>query len=409
MTTHACRVCRTPLTRSFVDLGLSPLSNSYVKSEARDRGEMFHPLHAFVCTNCFLVQLTQFESPEAIFSDYAYFSSFSSGWLRHAEAYAEAMMARLRLGPRSHVVEVASNDGYLLQYFIARGVPVLGVEPAANVAAVARGKGIPTEVVFFGEATARQLRASGPAADLMIANNVLAHVPDILDFVAGFAVLLAPEGVATFEFPHLLRQIAGLQFDQIYHEHFSYLSLLVVQDVMARCGLRVFDVEELPTHGGSLRVFVTHGGAGHAATARLARVLDDERAARLDSLDGYTGFAEATRAVRFAALEFFIAASRAGKRVCAYGAAAKGNTFLNYVGIGADLIEAVADRSPHKQGSLLPGSRIPVVAPEALTALRPDYLLILPWNLRSEIEREMEHIRSWGGRFVTAIPTIAVF
>lgn len=409
MTTHACRVCRTPLTCSFVDLGLSPLSNSYVKAENRDRGEVFHPLHAFVCTNCFLVQLTQFESPEAIFSDYAYFSSFSSSWLRHAEAYAEAMVSRLSLGAQSHVVEIASNDGYLLQYFIARGVQVLGVEPAGNVAAVAREKGIPTEVMFFGEATARQMRASGPAADLMIANNVLAHVPDILDFVAGFAVLLAPGGVATFEFPHLLRQMEGLQFDQIYHEHFSYLSLLVVQDVMRRCGLRVFDVEELPTHGGSLRVFVTHEGAGHATTAQVAKVLGDERAARLDRLDGYTGFAEATRAVRFAALEFFIEASRAGKRICAYGAAAKGNTFLNYVGIGADLIEAVADRSPHKQGTLLPGSRIPVVAPEALAALRPDYLLILPWNLRSEIEREMEHIRAWGARFVTAIPTLSVF
>ncbi len=409
MTIYACRLCRTPLTRSFVNLGLSPLSNSYVAPEACDRGELFHPLHAFVCTTCLLVQLAEFEPPEAIFSDYAYFSSYSSSWLRHAETYADTMTRRLGLGPRHFVVEVASNDGYLLQYFMSRGVPVLGIEPAANVAAVARDKGIPTEVAFFGEATARQLRRRGPAADLMIANNVLAHVPDILDFVAGFAVLLAPEGIATFEFPHLLRQMQGLQFDQIYHEHFSYLSLLVVQHVMDRCGLRVFDVEELPTHGGSLRVFVTHKGAEHAASQRVTRVLRDERDAGLDRVDGYVGFAEATRAVRFAALEFFIAAARTGKRVCAYGAAAKGNTFLNYVGIGADLVEAVADRSPHKQGTFLPGSRIPVVAPEALTALRPDYLLILPWNLRSEIEREMAHIRSWGGRFLTAIPTIEVF
>jgi 2-polyprenyl-3-methyl-5-hydroxy-6-metoxy-1,4-benzoquinol methylase len=405
----ACRVCRTQLSQSFVDLGLSPLANSYVPAEARDRGEVFHPLHAFVCTNCFLVQLAEFESPAAIFSDYAYFSSYSSDWLRHAERYAGEITQRLGLGPQSRVVEIASNDGYLLQYFIARGVPVLGVEPAANVAAVARAKGIPTEVLFFGEATARQLRAAGPPADLMVANNVLAHVPDILDFVTGFAVMLAPEGAATFEFPHLLRQMRGLQFDQIYHEHFSYLSLLVVRDVMRRCGLRVFDVEELPTHGGSLRVFVTHAGATHVETEGVARVIADERAALLDRLEGYTGFGAAARDVRFGALEFFIAAARANKRVCAYGAAAKGNTFLNYVGLRADFIEAVADRSPHKQGTLLPGSRIPVVSPEAITALRPDYLLILPWNLRPEIARDMAHIKQWGGRFVTAIPSIEVF
>ncbi len=409
MSAHECRVCATPLAQSFIDLGLSPLSNAYVKAEARDRGEVFHPLHAFVCTRCFLVQLPEFESPAAIFSDYAYFSSYSADWLKHAERYAEEVTRRLRLGPHSRVVEIASNDGYLLQYFVARGVPVQGVEPAANVAAVAREKGIPTDVMFFGEATARQLRAAGPPADLMVANNVLAHVPDILDFVRGFAVMLAPEGVATFEFPHLLRQMHGRQFDQIYHEHFSYLSLLVVCDVMRRCGLRLFDVEELPTHGGSLRVFVSHAPAAHPASDSVALVLADETAAGLDRLDGYAGFAAAAREVRFGALEFFIAANRAGRRICAYGAAAKGNTFLNYVGIGADLIEAVADRSPHKQGTLLPGSRIPVVSPEAVTALRPDYLLILPWNLRTEIARDMAHIRQWGGRFVTAIPSIEVF
>ena len=404
-----CRVCGTRLSRTFVDLGSSPLANSYIPLDRTEEGEALYPLHAYVCETCFLVQLEEFESPEAIFSDYAYFSSFSSSWLRHADAYAAAMTDRFDLGAESKVVEVASNDGYLLQYFLQRGVAVLGIEPAANVAEVARGKGIPSEVAFFGKATAERLRGEGHAADLMAANNVLAHVPDILDFVAGFKALLKPQGVATFEVPHLLRQIENVQFDQIYHEHFSYLSLLAVKTVAERVGLRIFDVEELQTHGGSLRVFVTHSEAVHGQTPDVARVLAAETAAHLDTLEGYAGFAGATLKVKSIALEFLTNANRAGKVVCGYGAAAKGNTFLNYLGVGRSMVRAVADRSPHKQNTLLPGSRIPVVSPEELTAIKPDYVLILPWNLKSEIAEEMRHIRDWGGRFVVAIPEITVF
>ena len=409
MTLGSCRVCGAALKQSFVDLGLSPLANSYVPRERERRGEMFHPLHAFVCDQCFLVQLEEFAAPEQIFSNYAYFSSFSKSWLKHADDYAGSMTARFDLGPESKVVEVASNDGYLLQYFVSRGIPVRGVEPAANVAEVAVARGVPTSVLFFGEGTAAQLRAEGHGADLIAANNVLAHVPDILDFVAGFRVLLRPEGAATFEFPHLQRMIERMQFDTIYHEHFSYLSLGVVEDVMRRNGLRVFDVEELPTHGGSLRVFVCLDGATHARTSAVDRVLGAERAAGLASLCGYEGFADRVLAVKSSALEFLIEARRESKVVGGYGAAAKGNTFLNYCGIGPGYLAAVADRSPHKQGTLLPGSRIPVVSPDALLATRPDYVLILPWNLKDEVAEQMSEIRSWGGRFVTAIPELQVF
>ncbi|SFK77518.1 class I SAM-dependent methyltransferase [Methylorubrum salsuginis] len=409
MTRPTCRACGAPLTRTFCDLGLSPLANSYVTPEHRHRGEVFHPLHAYVCDACWLVQLEAFESPEAIFSDYAYFSGFSAGWLRHAEAYVEAMIDRFRLGPDSHVVEVASNDGYLLQYFVARGVPVLGVEPAANVARVAVERGVPTEVAFFGRDAGRRLAQTGHRADLTAANNVLAHVPDIHDFVAGFAEILKPEGVATFEFPHLLRMIESRQFDTIYHEHFSYLSLGVVAGILARHGLRVFDVEEWPTHGGSLRVFACREAAAHATNPAVARVWDAERAAGLFDPSGYAGFGRAVADIKCAALRFLIAEREAGKTVCAYGAAAKGNTFLNYGGIGPELVQAVADRSPHKQGTWLPGSRIPVVSPEELLSLRPDTVLILPWNLKDEIAGEMAAIRAWGGRFAVAIPELTVF
>ncbi|MDB5644922.1 class I SAM-dependent methyltransferase [Methylobacterium sp.] len=404
-----CRACGAPLHRSVADLGLSPLANAYVPAERANRGEMFHPLHAYVCDACYLVQLEAFETPEAIFSDYAYFSGFSAGWLAHAEAYVAAMQARFSLGPDSKVVEVASNDGYLLQYAVARGLPALGVEPAANVAAVARARGVPTEIAFFGSKTAARLRDEGHAADLMTANNVLAHVPDIHDFVEGFRVLLKPEGVATFEFPHLLRMIEQRQFDTIYHEHFSYLSLGVVAPILEAHGLRVFDVEAWPTHGGSLRVFVCHAAATQSGTPAVARVLAEERAGGLFDPQGYAAFAEDVVAIKCATLRFLADLRLAGRTVCAYGAAAKGNTFLNYCGIGPELVRAVADRSPHKQGTRLPGSRIPVVSPEALLALRPDYLLILPWNLKDEIASEMAAIRDWGGRFVTAIPRLDAF
>nr|USU34356.1 class I SAM-dependent methyltransferase [Methylobacterium sp. OTU13CASTA1] len=408
MTRPACRACGAPLSRTVADLGLSPLANAYVPADRAGRGEMFHPLHAFVCDVCFLVQLEAFETPEAIFSDYAYFSGFSAGWLAHAEAYVARMQARFGLGPDSKVVEVASNDGYLLQYAVARGIPALGVEPAANVAKVAVSRGVPTEVAFFGAETARRLVAQGHSADLTAANNVLAHVPDIHDFVEGFHILLKAEGAGTFEFPHLLRMIEERQFDTIYHEHFSYLSLGVVSGILERHGLRVFDVEELPTHGGSLRVFFCHAGAAHPTAPAVERVRAAERDGGLFAADGYAAFAEDVVAIKCATLTFLADLRLKGAKVCAYGAAAKGNTFLNYCGIGPELVAAVADRSPHKQGTLLPGSRIPVVSPEDLLALRPDYVLILPWNLKDEIAREMAAIRDWGGRFVTAIPLLTV-
>ena len=399
-----CRGCGAPLGRTLVDLGLSPLSNAYVPPERMRQGEVYHPLHALVCDHCHLVQLEAFEAPAAIFTDYAYFSSVSSTWLQHAEAYATAVTRRFGLGPASRVVEVASNDGYLLQYFARAGIPVLGVEPAANVAAAARQRGVPTEVAFFGRETAARLLAEGGPADLMVANNVLAHVPDLHDFLAGFATLLAAEGVVTFEFPHLLRLLAESQFDTIYHEHFSYLSLGVVAGLLQGHGLRVFDVEERPTHGGSLRVFACHEDAAHAGMAAAGRIIEAERAAGLFEASGYAGFAERVVRIKCNALEFLIGARRAGQVVVGYGAAAKGNTFLNYCGIGPELVRAVADRSPAKQGCLLPGSRIPVISPEAMLAMRPDVVLILPWNLTDEVMAEMAAVREWGGRFATAIP-----
>jgi SAM-dependent methyltransferase len=404
----ACRVCGAPLKYTFVDLGLSPLSNSYVPIAKAREGEVFYPLHAYVCERCFLIQLEEFESPENIFSNYAYFSGFSASWLQHAEAYVVAMKERFGLGPRHKVVEVASNDGYLLQYFLARDVPVLGVEPAGNVAKVAIARGVPTEVMFFGQDAARTLAAAGHLADHMVANNVLAHVPSIVDFVGGFKVLLKPEGVATFEFPHVLRLIEASQFDTIYHEHFSYLSLGVVVKVLKGVGLRAFDVEELQTHGGSLRVFVCHDTASHQQAPSVERIVEEERAAGLFDLSGYVGFAERVVNIKCRVLDFLIRAQNEKKLVCAYGAAAKGNTFLNYCGIGPELVRVVGDRSPHKQNTLLPGSRIPVVSPEEMLELKPAHVLILPWNLRNEIAQQLDEIRAWGGTFITAIPDLAI-
>jgi SAM-dependent methyltransferase len=355
------------------------------------------------------MQLVDYETPEAIFSDYTYFSSYSDSWLDHARRYCEVMTRRLALGPASKVVEIASNDGYLLRWFADAGIPVLGVEPAANVAAVASGRGIATEVAFFGRDTAVRLKAAGHAADLMAANNVLAHVPRIGPFMAGFVELLKPEGVATFEFPHLLRLIEGVQFDTIYHEHFSYLSLGVVQRVAESVGLKIFDVEELPTHGGSLRVFAARAGSGHGRSSAVGRVLGDERRAKLDSLAGYQGFAAKVEAARQSFLAFLETAKRRGQIVAAYGAAAKGNTFLNSCGVGARDIVAVFDRAPTKQGRLMPGSHIPILPPEEISRVKPDYLVILPWNIAEEVVAQQGAIRDWGGRFVTAIPTTRVF
>ncbi len=405
-----CRCCGQALTETFADLGMTPLANSFVAPERAAMMEPFYPLHAMVCSECRLVQLAEFESPKAIFSNYLYFSSFSEAWLGHAAAYAERMSKWLRLGPRTQVVEVASNDGYMLRHFARRGIPVLGVDPAANVAQAAIAGGIPTEVAFFGADTARRLRESHPAPVLMIANNVLAHVPDLHDFVEGFRILLAPGGVATFEFPHVLRLMQGNQFDTIYHEHFSYLSLLVTELVLGQHGLLVFDVEEVPTHGGSLRLFVRHAEDGSKpATPAVERVRAAEREAGLEGPDAYQRFAARVIEAKCALLDFLVGARRAGQRVAGYGAPAKGNTLLNYCGIGPELLPFTVDRSPHKQGLLLPGTRIPVRPPEAILEEKPDFVLILPWNLRDEVAAQMAAIRNWGGRFVVPIPRVQVF
>jgi SAM-dependent methyltransferase len=410
MTAGACRFCGTALRRSFVDLGRAPLSNSFLTADQIGLAEPHYPLHAYVCENCLLVQLEAFATAEAIFGDYLYFSSYSDLWLRHAEAYAHRMTGELGLGTGSLVVEVASNDGYLLQYFQSRGVPVLGVEPAVNVARIANAKGIATEIAFFGQATALRLVDAARTADLICANNVLAHVPDLNDFVAGFAILLKPTGTITVEFPHLLRLIAERQFDTIYHEHFSYFSLLVVDKVFARHGLIVFDVDRLPTHGGSLRIHACHAGdASRAPTDRFRAVLAIERAAGLDDLAAYDRFAETVIDVKCAVLEFLLTARREGRLVVGYGAPAKGNTLLNYCGVGPELIHFTVDRSPHKQGRFLPGVQIPIFAPERILEARPDYVFILPWNLKDEIIEQMAAVRDWGGRFVVPIPRLQVF
>jgi SAM-dependent methyltransferase len=408
MTSKHCRFCNAGLKHTFVDLGRSPLANSLLSAEDVERGEASYPLHAYVCDNCFLVQLQEFERAENIFSDYLYFSSFSQLWLQHCRAYAEKMTKRLALDGRSLVVEVASNDGYLLQYFKERGIGVLGVEPAANVAKVAQDRGIATEVAFFGAETARRLAAAGRSADLMAANNVLAHVPDLHDFVAGFKLLLKPAGTATFEFPHLLRLIKERQFDTIYHEHFSYFSFLVVDGIFAQHGLRIYDVETLPTHGGSLRLFVCHADAPFASTSEVDELIAKERAAGLDRIDTYASFAGAVIDIKCQLLDFLIDARKKGKSVVGYGAPAKGNTLLNYCGVGPELISYTVDVSPHKQGRYLPGVQIPIYAPERILQTKPHYVLILPWNIKEEITDKMAAIREWGGRFVTAIPKLTV-
>jgi SAM-dependent methyltransferase len=406
----SCRFCRAPLSRVFLDLGLQPLANSYLTPEQLARGdEPVFPLRTLVCDACFLVQADHEVPAEAIFDDaYAYFSSYSPGWVAHAERYAEAMIKRFSLGGDSLVVEVASNDGYLLKHFLARGVPVLGIEPAGNTADVARSHGVRTEVAFFNAETGQTLAARGERADLMAANNVLAHVPDLNAFVGGFRHALKPEGVLTFEFPHLLNLIEKVQFDTIYHEHYSYLSLLAVEQVLAAHGLRAFDVEQLPTHGGSLRLFCAHQVSEHAETAALRDLRGVEAEAGLQRLETYDGFTARVDAVREDFLSFLKDARDDGKTISAYGAAAKGNTFLNFCQVTRDDIVCAYDANPAKQGRHLPGSHIPVFAPEAVTQTKPDYLLILPWNLAAEITAQMAHIAEWGGRFVVASPVTQV-
>jgi SAM-dependent methyltransferase len=410
MTQPACRFCRAPLTQLFLDLGQQPLANSYLTRAQLEAGtERAYPLKTWVCGACFLVQAEDPVSADQIFDEgYAYFSSYSESWVAHAKRYAEAMIARFGLGPKSLVIEVASNDGYLLQHFKAAGVPVLGIEPTANTAEAAVARGVPTEVCFFNAATGRDLAARGVAADLMAGNNVLAHVPDIGDFVAGFPLVLKPQGVLTFEFPHLLNLIEQVQFDTIYHEHFSYLSLLAVETVLRAKGLRPFDVELLPTHGGSLRLFCAHAGSDHVETRALADLRAREQAAGLGRLETYGGFTARVEAVRRDFLAFLARAKAEGKSVAAYGAAAKGNTFLNFCGVTAADIVAAFDANPHKQDRFLPGSHIPVYAPAKVAEIRPDYLVILPWNLKDEIMGQLALIKDWGGRFVIASPQTRV-
>jgi SAM-dependent methyltransferase len=406
-----CRFCGAPLGLTLLDLGELPLANSYLEPAELEHPEPRFPLKPKVCERCWLVQIPELERAETIFSDYAYFASYSDSWLDHCERYSRAAIERFALGPASRVVEAASNDGYLLQYFARAGVPVLGIEPATNVAAAAESKGIPTRRAFFSEALARELQASGLGADLFVGNNVLAHVPDLNDFVRGIYAVLTPEGVATLEFPHLLRLLDEGQFDTIYHEHFSYFSLGTVLRVFAAHGLDLFDVDELPTHGGSLRVYARRARPGlppEPGAARVADLLERERAAGLEDAAAYRAFAARAREVRDELVVFLRAARSDGASVLGYGAPAKGNTLLCWSKVGPDLLPFTVDRSPHKQGRFLPGSRIPVRSPDDLLAARPDYVLILPWNLRDEIVGQMRAVGGWGGRFVVAVPQLEV-
>jgi len=402
----ACRFCAAPLTTVFADLGMSPIANDYLTPEQANGMEPFYPLRALVCAACFLVQLEDYSRAEALFADdYAYFSSYSTSWLAHSERYVAAMTERFGLSASSKVVELASNDGYLLQYFVARGIPVLGVEPAASVAQAAQLKGVPTVQRFFGVETAQDL-VGDAAADLLLGNNVLAHVPDLNDFVGGMRVLLKPDGVITMEFPHLMRLVADNQWDTIYHEHFSYLSLVTVRRVFAAHGLRLFDVEELPTHGGSLRIFGCHEDAPRETTTAVEALAQRERAAGLEDLAAYAAYGQRVVAEKRDILEFLIALKRDGRRIVGYGAPAKGNTLLNYCGIGTDFVEYTCDLNPHKQDHVLPGTHIPIVSPERLRTDRPDIVFILPWNLKDEIIEQLAFVREWGGRFVARTPDI---
>ncbi len=403
-----CRSCGAPLTRTLVDLGKTPLANSYIRKDDAPERDAQYPLHARVCDTCFLVQVDDVVPPEAIFRDYAYFSSFSDSWVAHAKRYADEATDRLSLTPDSLVAEVASNDGYLLQHFVSRQIPVLGIDPALDAAEAARARGVRTETEFFGRDSATKLREQYGPASLIAANNVLAHVPDINDFVSGFTRLLSEDGVATFEFPHLLNLLQQVQFDTIYHEHFSYLSLYAVEECFRRNGLRVFDVEELLTHGGSLRVWACLEGHPREDEAGLTAVRAKEEAFGMASSATYDGFTTKVEAIRTGLIDFLRQAKAEHKTVAAYGAAAKGNTLLNYCSVTSDDIALAVDLNPAKQDTLLPGSRIPVKAPTALKDLRPDYLLILPWNLKDEISAQTQHIKEWGGQHIVAIPSLTV-
>jgi C-methyltransferase C-terminal domain/Putative zinc binding domain/Methyltransferase domain len=405
----SCRFCGQALGKTFVDLGMSPLCESYLRADEINQREAFYPLQVFVCERCFLVQLPAYVRPADIFAEYAYFSSYSETWLTHARLYAEQMIQRFGLGPQSAVVELASNDGYLLRNFVPHGIPVLGVEPAANVASVAVQQGIPTRVAFFGRALAQQLVAEGVRPDLLIGNNVLAQVPDLNDFVAGMRALLKPGGVITLEFPHLLRLMRDNQFDTIYHEHFSYFSFIAAETIFAAHELVLFDVEELPTHGGSLRIYARHrGDAGRPVTERVVALRDREIAGGLTQIDSYGQFADQVKQTKWKLLEFLIDAKRQGKSIVGYGAPGKGNTLLNYCGIRTDFLEYTVDKNPYKHGRFTPGTHVPIFPPDRILETQPDYVLILPWNVKDEIVRQMASIRTWGGRFIVPIPEVTI-
>ena len=404
-----CRFCRQPLTHTFVDLGMSPPCQTHIAPEQLNSMEPFYPLHAYVCDSCLLVQLEEFVGPSEIFSEYAYFSSYSDSWVAHAKRYADHMCQLLALGEKSSVMEIASNDGYLLQHFVARKVPVLGIEPAANVARVAQDKGIRTTVKFFGQQSAREIAAEYGKPDLLLGNNVLAHVPDLNDFVAGMKILLAERGTLTMEFPHLYRLMEQNQFDTIYHEHFSYFSLMTVEKVFAAHGLTLFDVEELPTHGGSMRIYGRHEqDSSRPVSSRLVELRTREQSEGFGTPERYASFTQQVMTTKRDILRFLIEAKAAGKKIVGYGAPGKGNTLLNYCGIRTDFLDFTVDRNPYKQGKYTPGTHIPILAPEAIRDARPDYIFILPWNLRDEIVSSLDYVRGWGCRFVVPIPKVEV-
>jgi SAM-dependent methyltransferase len=403
-----CRLCGRRLTDVFVDLGMSPPCESYLPRERLEAPEVFYPLRVWVCANCLLVQLPPHIPAEDIFSDYAYFSSYSSSWVEHARVFTDHAAERLALDASSLVVEVASNDGYLLQHLVARGIPVLGVEPAANIAAVARERGVPTHIAFLGEGEGHRLRSRYGPARLVVANNVFAHVPDVQDFSRGLAALLADDGWLSIEVPHLMRLIERSQYDTIYHEHFSYYTLLTAQRVLATAGLHVVDVEELASHGGSLRIWARRGRYAASRTPAVDAVLGEEARRGLHTLEGHRGFADAVSRVKRDLVTFLASAANEGKRVAGYGAPGKGNTLLNHCGIRSDLLPYTVDRNPHKHGMYLPGTHIPILPPEAIAVDRPDFVLVLPWNLRREITTQLSYVRGWGGRFVVPIPFLDI-
>jgi len=404
----ACRLCARTLKHTVVDLGMSPPCESFRQESELGLMEAYYPLHVRVCEECMLVQLEEYVSPESIFEEYAYFSSYSTSWVAHAQRYCEKMIERFGLDARSFVVELASNDGYLLQHFVARGIPVLGIEPAINVAEVAISRNIPTKIAFFGKRLAGDMAAVGQKADLIVANNVLAQVPDINDFLSGMKRILKPQGVVTLEFPHVATLIAQNQFDTIYHEHFSYFSLFTVQVAARIHGMEIFDVEELPTHGGSLRVYLGHAGRSGVISANVAALLQREQQAGLHGVEAYTSFAERARQAKRNLLYFLISVKERGTSICGYGAPGKGNTLLNYCGIGTDFLDFTVDRNPYKHGRFTPGMHIPILPVEAIDRHRPDYILILPWNLKAEIVDQMRHVGQWGAKFVVPIPEVAV-